>query len=206
MKVIIIFLWYIGHIISIIIPNWLIHQMYNVRIVLYSGWITRKIKKVDSSSRFCGDNIILGHEYIEIGKDCRFGKGSAITAFNVSHKQSNIIKVGSRCIFGDFNHITAANSIIIGNNLRTGTFVIITDNSHGDPKEEEELYKHPDDRPIYSKGGVVIGNNVWIGDKVSILPNCTIGDYCIIGANTVITHDVPAYSIAVGCPAKIYKR
>lgn len=182
------------------------HQLKNGCDVFYSSWITRNIDTIDSTSRFMGDNIVVGPKLIEIGNNCRFGKGTAITAFNSGKEKNCKIRIGSRCIFGNYNHITSSNSIIIGDNLRTGTFVIITDNSHGDPKDKSMLYRHPDERPIYSKGGIVIGKNVWVGDKATILPNCTIGDYCIIGANTVITHDVPAFSIAVGCPAKIYKR
>ena len=61
----------------------------------------------------------------------------------------------------------------------------------------------PQRRPLYSKGPVIIGDNVWIGDKVTILPGVTIGNNAVIGANTVVTKDVPAYSIAVGNPCKI---
>ena len=50
---------------------------------------------------------------------------------------------------------------------------------------------------------IKIGDNVWIGEKAAILGGVTIGDGTIIGANTVVTHDVSAYSIAVGCLARI---
>ena len=60
-------------------------------------------------------------------------------------------------------------------------------------------------RPVHSNGPIVIGKNVWIGDKVTILPNVTIGDGAIITANAVVTKNIPAYAIAVGCPAKIVK-
>ncbi|MBQ5379215.1 MAG: maltose O-acetyltransferase, partial [Paludibacteraceae bacterium] len=58
---------------------------------------------------------------------------------------------------------------------------------------------------------VSIGDNVWIGGNVTILPgvrignNVTIGDNCTIGAGSVVTHDIPANSIAVGNPAKVIK-
>lgn len=50
---------------------------------------------------------------------------------------------------------------------------------------------------------VRIGNNVWIGDKVIILPGVEIGDGCIIGAGSVVTHSIPSYTIAAGNPARI---
>ena len=69
----------------------------------------------------------------------------------------------------------------------------------------EELHMHPSSRQIKSKGEIVIGNNIWIADKVSILPGVHIGDGCIIGANSVVTHDIPPYSLAAGSPAKVIK-
>ena len=53
---------------------------------------------------------------------------------------------------------------------------------------------------------IEIGSNVWIAEKAVILRNVKIGDYCIIGAGSVVTKDIPSYSIAVGNPAKIIKK
>ncbi len=52
---------------------------------------------------------------------------------------------------------------------------------------------------------VSIGNDVWIGDRVIILPGVQVGDGCVIGAGSVVTHDLPAYSIAAGNPAKVIR-
>lgn len=59
---------------------------------------------------------------------------------------------------------------------------------------------------VTSKGPVIIGSNVWFGDKATILPNVTIGDGAVIAANSVVTKDVPAYSVVAGNPAKIIKQ
>lgn len=60
-------------------------------------------------------------------------------------------------------------------------------------------------RKLSSKGPVVIGKNCWLGRNTCIMPNVTIGDGCVIGANAVVTHNIPAYSIAVGIPAKVIR-
>ena len=52
---------------------------------------------------------------------------------------------------------------------------------------------------------VIIGNDVWIGDRVTILPGVRIGDGCIVGAGAVVTHDIPAFAIAAGNPAKVVR-
>ena len=53
---------------------------------------------------------------------------------------------------------------------------------------------------------VTIGDNVWLGGNVTILPGVTIGDNCTIGAGSVVTHDIPANSIAAGNPARVIKK
>ena len=86
------------------------------------------------------------------------------------------ISIGDGCMFDPDMHITAVNSIRIGKNVRTGKSVLISDNSHGDPKDMALRNIAPNARPIYSKGAIVIGDNVWIGEKAAILAGVTIGE------------------------------
>jgi len=75
-----------------------------------------------------------------------------------------------------------------------GMYIYISDNAHGASKMEHFIIPLAK-RPLYSKGSVVIGNNVWIRDKITILGGVFIGDGAIIGANSFVTKDVPSYSI-----------
>ncbi len=64
------------------------------------------------------------------------------------------------------------------------------------------------DRPVpwqgfSSKGPTRIGDNVWLGANVVVTSGVTIGERCVIGANSVVTHDLPAFSIAAGAPARV---
>ena len=61
------------------------------------------------------------------------------------------------------------------------------------------------ERSLSSKS-VIIKDNVWLGEHVSVLPGVTIGENSIIGANSVVTKSIPANSIAVGIPAKVIKQ
>jgi acetyltransferase-like isoleucine patch superfamily enzyme len=56
-----------------------------------------------------------------------------------------------------------------------------------------------------SKGPTRIGDNVWCGANVVVTSGVTVGERCVIGANSVVTHDVPPFSIAVGAPARVIK-
>ena len=68
------------------------------------------------------------------------------------------------------------------------------------------FFKHALDNPLnISVGGVTIENGVWIGNNVIILPNVTIGEKSIVGAGSVVTKSIPAYSVAVGNPAHVIK-
>ena len=64
----------------------------------------------------------------------------------------------------------------------------------------------PSKRQLVSKGEIVIGNNVWLGDKVTILGGVHIGDNVIIGTNSVVTKDIPANAMAAGVPARVLKQ
>lgn len=145
---------------------------------------------------------IHGRSYISIGDYSVIGKRAVITAWNKNKVPT--LSIGNNVAIGDDCHITASNSIIIGDGTLIGNKVTITDNNHGS-FTKEELLIHPADRQVISKGEVVIGNNVWLGDKVSILSGVHIGDGCIIGANAVVTHDINPYCVVVGNPGKIVK-
>lgn len=150
----------------------------------------------------------MGANHITIGAYSVISNGCWLTAWD-SHGQGEVfnpeIRIGNHVNIGAYCHITATNRIIIGDGVLTGKWVTITDNSHGDITLQN-LKLPPDERIVVSKGVVIIENNVWIGDKATILPGVVIGKGAIIGANAVVTHNVPAYSIAAGNPAKIIKR
>lgn len=172
---------------------------------IYSKWIGRKFRSQNLSFKR-PVNLLLGTQYFNIGNKTSFGKFVVLTAWDKFEGERFFPKVyvGRNCNFGDYLHITCINQIIIGNGVLTGRWVTITDNGHG-KTDFDNLKIQPDKRKLYTKGPVVIGNNVWIGDKVTILPGVTIGDGSVIAANSVVTKDIPSFSIAAGNPAKIIK-
>lgn len=105
------------------------------------------------------------------------------------------LKLGSNFQFEKGSNIDAAFPwlITIGDNVTFASWVYVV--AHDGASQ-----KHVG----YSKvGNIVIGNNVFIGTKSTILPNVRIGDNSIIGANSVVTRDVPPNTIAAGNPAKV---
>lgn len=155
---------------------------------------------------FIGKISILGAKYISIGKNTGVGKHCILECWD--HYMNKFFKpqliIGKECWLGEYTHITCANQIIIGDGLLTGRFVLISDNNHGFGKSYE-LAMRPQKRELSSKGIIKIGDNVWIGDKATILSNVSIGDGSIVAANSVVTKNVPPYSVVAGNPARVIK-
>lgn len=144
-----------------------------------------------------GKSSIVGGINLTTGHFCRFDlDGFKKTLF-----------IGDNCEFGDNTHIVALNKVIIGNNVLIASNVFISDTNHGCyiGNTQSPPYIAPNFRFITSTS-TEIGDNVWIGENVCVLPGVHIGYGCIIGANSVVTKDVPNEIIAVGSPAKPLKR
>lgn len=179
---------------------------YPIRI-LKEGYYTERLKKYFKQfgigNHLSPNMLLINPQHVEIGNRCHF-ESRVIIETHAIDKKMPFVKIGDDCSFGEFTHITCCNKIIIGNGLLTGRYVLLTDNSHGNStKSETDIM--PKNREIFSKGGIIIGDNVWIGDKVTILPNVKIGDSCIIGANSVVSNDIPNNVVVAGIPAKIIK-
>lgn len=144
-------------------------------------------------------------ENICVGKFTTFNKFCILETTTIDSNLKPIVRIGDNCNFGDYTHITSANKIVIGDGLLTGRFVLISDNSHGNITFEESEVM-PISRPVVSSGSIYIGKNVWLGDNVKVLANVSIGDGAIIGAGSVVTKNIPPYSVAVGNPAKVIKQ
>lgn len=162
-----------------------------------------RFKEFGSQSLLAPDITLLSPQHISIGNNTSIMRHCVLETCPNGQLQPNLT-IGNNVSIGEYSHITCVHKIEIGEGLLTGRFVLITDNGHGNSSVKEADVP-PILRPVHSNGPIMIGKNVWIGDKVTILPNVAIGDGAIIAANAVVTKDVPAYSIAAGCPAKIIK-
>lgn len=179
------------------------------RNMLYTMWIGNFIGEVGEKCHFQYPLRLQGggSQRIRIGERTSIQAYSILGAWerygNDEHYKPEIV-IGNDCNIGEFCHITAINRITIGDGLLTGRFVYIGDNSHGGLSLEDANVP-PAQRELQSKGEIVIGNNVWLGDKVTVLGGVHIGNNVIVAANAVVTHDIPAFAIAAGVPAEIIK-
>lgn len=91
--------------------------------------------------------------------------------------------------------------VYIGNDVMMGPYCIMyaTNHAHDRLDEPMNLQGFEEEKPIY------IGDDVWIGARVIILPGVNVGNHVIIGAGSVVTKDIPDYAIVGGSPARVLK-
>ena len=120
--------------------------------------------------------------------------------FNISAPNSRIIIGDNVGISG--STICATTSVTIGNNVLIGSGCLISDTDSHPIDWEDRLY----DRNVKTrKAPIVIEDNVFIGARSIILKGVTIGEGAVIGAGSVVSKDVPPYSIVCGNPARVVK-
>jgi acetyltransferase-like isoleucine patch superfamily enzyme len=168
--------------------------------------IASQFKKTGKGFLIGKDNQVLNPQYMEIGDNFSAGDRFRIEAWDKydEHNFTPNIKIGNNVIFNTDIHIGCINSIEIGDNCLFASRIYITDHHHGEPTVQM-LKLSPRDRPLISKGSVIIKNNVWVGEGVAIMPNITIGENSIIATNAVVTKDVPPNCVVAGVPAKVIK-
>lgn len=143
--------------------------------------------------------------YMRGRKGLAFGKGFT-TGYRCRFEMMGegiTLQLGENCKIGDNVHIVASRQVTVGDNCLFASHIFISDTNHG--TGEDDPMTPPDSRPL-SANPVSIGNNVWLGEGVAVLPGAKIGDGCIIGAHAVVKGEIPPYTVAVGAPAKPVKK
>lgn len=154
-----------------------------------------------ADSRIVSPLRIQGFKNIFVGNNVRVNKHSWLASLPLTNMGGAELTLKDNCTIGDFNHIWATHSIVIEEFVLTANHVYITDNLH----EYEDINVPICDQPIKQLNDVVIGMGAWLGENVCII-GASVGKHSVVGANSVVTHDIPDYCVAVGSPARIIKR
>lgn len=160
-----------------------------------------RFKDIGYKSKLLCPLKIQGSKNISIGKKVFIQYRTWLAALPLTDSEKCELVIGDGTVIGNFNHIFATRSIIIGQNVLTADKVYISDNQH----DYEDICVPVLHQKIKQINEVKIGDGSWIGENVCII-GASIGKNCVIGANSVVTKDIPDYSIAVGAPAIIKKR
>ena len=147
---------------------------------------------------------IFNERYISIGENTLIGPGVALSAGMVPGQEcitNPVVSIGDRCLIGKGSGIVGHFSITIGNDVWTGHHVYITDQNHG-----YEDVSVPISRQSQPERAVIIGDGSWLGHGSIVLPGVTIGEHVVIGANSVVTKNIPSFSVAVGSTARVSRK
>lgn len=163
-----------------------------MRLFLKGSYIGRNVR-IGRKCHFRGKNQAYIGNNTKLGDNC-FIEIIGINKKDKLHIGDNVSVTGSLFV-SCMEKITIGDNALIANNVR------IYDSNHG---MNPDLGNYEEQE--FSKKRVFIDEGVWIGDNVIILAGATIGKKCIIGAGSIVTGEVPAYTIAAGVPAKPIKK
>ena len=144
---------------------------------------------------------IDGANRIKIGNNVSIQYKSWLASIPLTGSSKSELIIEDGCIIGNFNHIYSTQSIRIHKNVLTADKVYISDNLHA----YEDITTPVMYQGIRQNGVVEIGEGTWLGENVCVL-GVKIGKHCVIGANSVVTKDIPDYCVAVGSPARVIKK
>lgn len=142
-----------------------------------------------------------GEERIQIGSGVHLGAGCWLQTLADGPNTSVAISIGNGTSSAGFSVISAVRHVHLEEDVLLARNVYISDHSHRYSRDEQ---------PILAQGieniePVTIKRGAWLGQNVVVCPGVTIGRGSVIGANSVVKHNIPDFSVAVGCPARVVK-
>jgi acetyltransferase-like isoleucine patch superfamily enzyme len=200
------------------IPNGLIITFLSQRmIMLFRGFILlrRKIFLGKNCSVLNKSGVILGknvtiEDYskidgyaknkVIIGDNCKIGKYSTISCTSHMSKYGKGFKMGNNSSCGQFTEFGSAGGITIGDDVIMGSYISF----HSENHNFNDITKLIREQGVTSKG-IILGNNIWVGAKVTFLDGTTVGNNCVIAAGAVLNKEYPDNVIIGGVPAKVLR-
>jgi acetyltransferase-like isoleucine patch superfamily enzyme len=162
-------------------------------ILVLEQWVQPFIAWIPGITGFTVRYLFFKLIFNHLGGFCYIGAG-------VTMQRSFGIRVGKRFAVNRGTILDGKGNLSIGDNVLIGPNVVITSAQHSFDRVDIPIIMQ-----VETKKEVIIGNDVWIGANSVILPGVHIGDRVIIGAGSVVSHDIASHSIAVGAPARVIK-
>jgi maltose O-acetyltransferase len=168
----------------------------NAAAVLRARYYLRSAQALGPRVRVWGVPAIRNQGTLLIGDRVRLA--STISTLELGVGPGGTLRIGDGVLMNQGCSIGATKFISIGDNCNLGPQVIVIDNAFHelDPARRNE---QPEPAPV------VLEDNVWLAARVIVLPGVTIGRNSVIGAGSVVTHDIPPNVLAAGMPAKVIR-
>jgi Acetyltransferase (isoleucine patch superfamily) len=115
---------------------------------------------------------------------------------------SPLVWIEDNVYIGHHTTIVAMEGVHLASGCVLSDYVYLNDSNHGIDPERGLIMQ----QPVFSKGRIDIGQNCFLGYRAIVLSGVTLGEWCIVGANSVVTNSFPAYSMIAGTPARLIRR
>jgi acetyltransferase-like isoleucine patch superfamily enzyme len=186
------------------LPVWYLHHglrngfRWLTRIFYYQPMFRARCERVGRNLRVdLGAPYVYGDIHIRIGDDCTMNAISSFVATSVG--KDAVLEIGDKTYMGHRVSISVGSRVSIGSHVLIADNVFIADNP-GHPldaaKRRVQGVEPEQIRPV------TIGDDVWIGHSSKIMPGVTIGECSVVAAGSIVTKDVPAYTLVAGAPAR----
>ena len=161
------------------------------------------IDRIGNDCRVAEDISILRHgiragELFCLADGVSLFSGSRFVLGDISINQNAAIHIGARSIINVGGYISGEGGLEIGQEVLIGPHVRIFSAGHAIHGGEISIYRNP-----LTYASVSIDNGAWIGGGSTVLPGIRIGKGAVVGAGSVVTHDVPDFAIVAGNPARL---
>jgi acetyltransferase-like isoleucine patch superfamily enzyme len=139
-----------------------------------------------------------GNEGIEVGADTILSRNCILSCKGGSIRIGRNVAVGINSLV----HAVAGSDVVVGDDSAIAAFTYLIGGGNYRTERLDTPFKEQGD---YSKGGILVGEGVWIGSHVQVLDGVHVGRHSILAAGAVVHRDVPEYSVAGGVPAKVLR-
>jgi acetyltransferase-like isoleucine patch superfamily enzyme len=171
---------------------------------IYSGlYYPRTLRAFGRRSMIRKPILVRGGSMISIGSQTHLRNGARLDVFQRPGAETPCLSIGDHVLIEQNFHLVCSNSITIGDHVMIAAGCSIVDTTHPLPTDTDRNVGYS---TVPGRGAVSIGAHTMLGVGVVVLPGVAIGERCVIGANSVVTSDIPDRTIAAGAPAKIIRR
>ncbi len=153
-------------------------------------------------SRLARPDMLTNPRAISIGKKVLIRKGARLEAVGEWDGKMPKIKICDGTAIQIYLHCCAAKCVTIGENVLISGRVYITDHDHVFDDHQLPARKCHE----LKSAPVVIGDGAWLGEGCVILKGVTVGERAVVGANAVVTKDVPPFTVVGGVPAQVIRK
>jgi acetyltransferase-like isoleucine patch superfamily enzyme len=144
---------------------------------------------------------LSGEDRVEIGEEVFIGSNSWLQTLPDAENKSSALYIGNGSSMAGGCVLSAVRRVVLEENVLLARNVYISDHTHRYSDKEHAILSQGVDKIA----PVLIRRGAWLGQNVVVCPGVTIGIGSVIGANSVVNSDIPDWSVAVGCPARVVK-